>query len=65
MSDEIYDQAIDLLGQSSVIDLVGTCGYYNLISMTINTFKISMEGNKWVLPKVDDLKGMLKNDKRI
>ena len=65
VSDEIYDQAIDLLGQSSIIDLVGTCGYYNLISMTINTFKISMEGNKWVLPKIDDFTGMMKNDKRI
>ena len=56
VSDEIYDQAIDLLGQSSIIDLVGTCGYYNLISM---------EGNKWVLPKIDDFTGMMKNDKRI
>jgi len=24
-----------------------------------------MEGNKWVLPKIDDFTGMMKNDKRI
>ena len=36
--------------------------YYNLISMTLNTFKIKREGNKWILPKIDNFKGMLKSN---
>ena len=62
VSDELYKSTIDLLGHNSVIDLVSTCGYYNLISMTINIFKISKEGNKWMLPNLDDLTGMFKNN---
>ncbi len=63
VGEELYNEAIDLLGQSSVIDLVATCGYYNLISMTINTFKIKREKNIWKLPKIDDLTGMLNGEK--
>ena len=62
VSDKIYKEAIIVLGYNSVIDLVGTCGYYNLISMTLNTFKIKREGNKWILPKIDNFKGMLKSN---
>ena len=60
--DQTYEEAINILGYNSVIDLVGTCGYYNLISMTLNAFQISKEGNNWVLPKIDDLNGMLKSN---
>ena len=63
VGEELYYEAIDLLGQSSVIDLVATCGYYNLISMTINIFKIKREKNIWKLPKIDDLTGMLNGEK--
>jgi len=63
VGEKLYNEAIDLLGQSSVIDLVATCGYYNLISMTINTFKIKREKNIWKLPKIDDLTGMLNGEK--
>ena len=63
VGEELYNEAIDLLGQSSVIDLVATCGYYNLISMTINTFKIKRENNIWKLPKVDDFTGMMNSEK--
>ena len=59
---QTYEEAINILGYNSVIDLVGTCGYYNLISMTLNAFQISREGNNWVLPKIDDLNGMLKSN---
>ena len=28
----------------------------------LNAFQISREGNNWVLPKIDDLNGMLKSN---
>jgi 4-carboxymuconolactone decarboxylase len=41
ISDALYAQAIELLGETAVIDLVGLAGYYTLISMTINVFQVS------------------------
>ena len=38
--DETYNAALKALGTTAVVDLVGICGYYTLISMTINTFEI-------------------------
>ena len=59
VSDEVYDRAYDLLGLNAVIDIVAICGYYNLISMTINVFKISSEATKWILPEVKNFEKML------
>ncbi len=38
--DELYQRALRLLGEPSVVDLVGLAGYYTLISMTLNVFDI-------------------------
>lgn len=38
--DALYQEAIDVLGTDSVVDLVGITGYYTLISMTISVFEI-------------------------
>ena len=40
VSDATYATALDALGTAGVMDLVGICGYYTLISMTINTFEV-------------------------
>ena len=40
VSDVTYDKALTLLGQQACVDLVGVCGYYTLISMTINVFDV-------------------------
>lgn len=40
VSDDTYAAAIATLGQRGVVDLVGILGYYSLISMTINAFRI-------------------------
>ena len=45
VSDATYNQAVKLLGQESVVDLVGVLGYYALISMTINAFEIDAPGS--------------------
>jgi 4-carboxymuconolactone decarboxylase len=59
VSDSLYDRAYNLLGKSAVIDIVAICGYYNLISMTLNVFKIPAEGSRWILPEVKDFNKML------
>lgn len=41
VSDAVFRAACDHLGTEGVIDLVGICGYYTLISMTINAFQVS------------------------
>lgn len=45
VSDATYNQAVKLLGQESVVDLVGVLGYYSLISMTINAFQVDAPGS--------------------
>jgi 4-carboxymuconolactone decarboxylase len=40
VSDALYKEAVNLLGEPAVLDLVGICGYYALISLTINVFGV-------------------------
>ena len=37
-----YAAALEVLGRTGVIDLVGILGYYGLISMTINAFEVPL-----------------------
>ncbi|MEQ8332685.1 carboxymuconolactone decarboxylase family protein [Nisaea sp.] len=46
IGDALYAEAIEVLGQQRLIDLVGLLGYYTLISMTINAFEVPLEGNQ-------------------
>lgn len=41
ISDSLYAEAVELLGEDGVIDLVGIIGYYTLISTTIQAFELS------------------------
>lgn len=41
--DELYAEAVAVLGERGVVDLVGILGYYTLISMTINAFNVPLE----------------------
>lgn len=40
LSDATHDRAVAALGRRGLVDLVGICGYYTLISMTINAFGV-------------------------
>ncbi len=40
INEGLYSRAVDILGESIVIDLTGILGYYTLISMTINVFEV-------------------------
>ena len=52
VTDVTYDKALALLGQQACVDLVGVCGYYTLISMTINVFDVP-DGEGPELPALD------------
>ena len=59
VSDKVYNHADDLLGKNVLIDIVAICGYYSLISMTLNVFKVPSIGSAWVLPKIKNFNHML------
>lgn len=40
ISDHLYDAAVAALGESAVVELVILIGYYTLVSMTLNVFKV-------------------------
>lgn len=52
VSDQSYAAAKQVLGLQGCVDLVGICGYYTLISMTINVFDVA-DGDGPALPKLD------------
>jgi 4-carboxymuconolactone decarboxylase len=49
VSDATYAAAEQALGVQACVDLVGVCGYYTLISMTINVFDVP-DGDGQALP---------------
>jgi 4-carboxymuconolactone decarboxylase len=38
----LYDAAVKLLGERGVVEVIGLCGYYTLVSMTLNTFEFEL-----------------------
>ncbi len=42
ISDQTYSEAVVLLGETGVVELVGILGYYTLISMTLNAFQVPL-----------------------
>jgi 4-carboxymuconolactone decarboxylase len=43
--DSTYDKAVELLGETGVVDLVGILGYYALVAMTLNVFEVDLPEN--------------------
>jgi 4-carboxymuconolactone decarboxylase len=37
-----YKRAVEAFGEKGVVDLVGVCGYYMLVSMTLNVFEMPL-----------------------
>ena len=51
VSDGTYARALEAFGEQGVVDLVGTVGYYSLVSMTLNTFEVALpEGEEPPFP---------------
>ena len=40
LSDSSYARGIDALGDELMVELIGICGYYSLISFTLNVFEV-------------------------
>ena len=38
----LYDAAVKLLGERGVVEVIGLCGYYTMVSMTLNTFEFEL-----------------------
>jgi len=55
VSDEVYENTINILGKDRIVDLVGILGYYTLISMTINVFGVEHSELKSLY--MDELEG--------
>jgi 4-carboxymuconolactone decarboxylase len=45
LSDETYAAAEAALGREALVDLVGILGYYTLVSMTLNAFRVPTPDN--------------------
>ncbi len=42
VDDVTYAAAIETFGEVGVADLISTCGFYTLVSMTLNTFEVDL-----------------------
>ena len=38
----LYDEAVKLLGERGLVEIIGLCGYYTMVSMTLNTFEFDL-----------------------
>jgi len=38
----LYDEAVKVLGERGLVEIIGLCGYYTLVSMTLNTFEFDL-----------------------
>ena len=61
VSDKTFNELVKVLGQTAAIDIVGICGYYSLISMTLNVFKVPNDTDEWPLHEIIDFSPMLNN----
>mgnify|MGYP003311572616 FL=1 len=61
VSNNTYNNLVNILNETAAIDIVGICGYYSLISMTLNVFKVPSDTDKWPLPEIKDFSKMLKS----
>lgn len=51
VSDDLYRELVETIGERTSVELVGLLGYYTLIAMTVNTFAIGLpEG---VVPELE------------
>ena len=38
----LYDEAVNVLSERGVVEVIGLCGYYTMVSMTLNTFEFGL-----------------------
>jgi 4-carboxymuconolactone decarboxylase len=42
VSKALYDEAVKVLTVRGVVEIIGLCGYYTMVSMTLNTFEFEL-----------------------
>jgi 4-carboxymuconolactone decarboxylase len=42
LAQSLYDEAVQLLSLRGVVEIIGLCGYYTTVSMTLNTFEFDL-----------------------
>jgi 4-carboxymuconolactone decarboxylase len=42
VSKSLYDAAVKLVGERGIVEIIGLCGYYTMVSMTLNTFEFGL-----------------------
>jgi len=50
VSDDVYGEVLDLLGEHGVVELVGLCGYYAMLAMTMNVARTPFPGAPFAIP---------------
>ncbi len=58
VSTHLYDEAVELLGEVGVVELVILIGYYTLVSMTLNVFEVQIPvGEQMPFVQVEERRG--------
>jgi 4-carboxymuconolactone decarboxylase len=42
VSKTLYDAAVKVLSERGIVEIIGLCGYYTMVSMTLNTFEFEL-----------------------
>ncbi len=42
VSKALYDEAVKVIGERGLVEIIGLCGYYTMVSMTLNTFEFDL-----------------------
>lgn len=42
LSKPLYDEATRVLGAQGLVEIIGLCGYYTMVSMTLNTYEFGL-----------------------
>jgi 4-carboxymuconolactone decarboxylase len=42
VSKSLYDEAVKVVGERGIVEIIGLCGYYTMVSMTLNTFEFPL-----------------------
>jgi 4-carboxymuconolactone decarboxylase len=42
LSKALYDEAVEMLSLRGLVEIIGLCGYYTMVSMTLNTFEFGL-----------------------
>jgi 4-carboxymuconolactone decarboxylase len=42
VSKALYDEAVKVLSERGLVEIIGLCGYYTMVSMTLNTFEFDL-----------------------